>query len=355
MTKYLLIPFFVFLNLSLPGQNPVGTWTDHLSYFSARSIAVGQGEVYASTGSSLLVFDKAFQELKKISRVQGLSETSISTIGWCSENNSLVIAYSSTNIDILKDNIIMNIPDIKRKYIPGKKEIYRIRTKGKYAYLACSFGIIVVDVSKNEIYDTWKPGAGGEAAEIYDIAFANNNIYAASSSGVYFADLSKTGLSYYGNWDMVTNLPNPSAIFNGIIYSGDKLYVNRTGNDAQGDTLYAINGGVTIFSYQPYVFNISMDTYPGGFTIASQGNVRIYQENGTLVKSISSYNPGNLNVAQATYDGQDIWIADLSAGLIHGVNTSDFIKLNLPGPYTNNVIYLTNLKKDFRVTFFIIM
>jgi streptogramin lyase len=85
-----------------------------------------------------------------------------------------------------------------------------------------------------------------------------------------------------------------------------------------------------------------MDTYPGGFTIASQGNVRIYQENGTLVKSISSYNPGNLNVAQATGDGQDIWIADLSAGLIHGVNTSDFIKLNLPGPYTNNVIYLTN-------------
>ena len=350
MVKFLHTLFFIALSISLPGQKPVGTWSDHLSYYSVRNIAIGQGEVYGSTGSSILVYIKGFQELKKISRVQGLSETTISNIAWSSENNTLIIAYTSTNIDLLKENVVNNIPDIKRKYIPGRKEIYRIRTRGKYAYLASSFGIIVVDIKRNEIYDTWKPGAGGETAEVYDIAFVNNKIYAASSSGVYFADLSNTGLSYYGNWDLVTNLPSPAALYNAIIFSGDKIYVNRAENSAPGDTVYAIDGSVSIYSYQPGVFNRSFDTYPGGFTITSQGIVRVYLENGTLLKSISSYNPGNLNTTQAVVDGPDIWIADNSVGLVKGASMTDFIKLNLPGPYTNNVTYLTSSRGKTFIT-----
>jgi hypothetical protein len=341
MAKYLHILFFTSLTLSLSGQKPVGTWSDHLTSFSVRNIAIGQGKIFASTGSSILVYDKGFQELKKITRAQGLSETTISNIAWSAENNLLIIAYSSTNIDLLKENFVNNIPDIKRKYIPGRKEIYRIRTKGKYAYLASSFGIIVLDVTKNEVYDTWKPGTGGETAAVYDIAFADNKIYAASGSGVYFADLSNPGLSYYGNWDLVTSLPDPSGLYNAIIYSGNKLYVNRSENGAPGDTVYAINVGTTLYSYQPGIYNISFDNYPGGFTIASLGNVRVFQDNGVLLKSISSYSPGNLNISQAVADGTDIWIADNSVGLVEGVNMSDFIRLNLPGPYTNNVNYLT--------------
>ena len=350
MLKSLHILFCIALTLSLSGQSPVGSWSDHLSSSSAKTIAIGNGEVYASTGSLILIFNKGFQELKKISRVQGLSETTISTIAWSSENNSLIIAYSSTNIDILKESIVYNIPDIKRKYIPGKKDISRIRTRGKYAYLASSFGIVVVDVSKNEIYDTWKPGTGGETAEVYDIAFGNNKIYAATNSGVYFADLSNTGLAFYGNWNLVTDLPGQTGLYNAIIVSQDKIYVNRSESTAAGDTVYAVYNGVTIFSYQPGLFNRSFDTYPGGFTITSQGNIRIYQENGTLIKSISSYNPGNLNISHAIADGSDIWIADNSIGLVQGVNMSDFIKLNLPGPYTNNVIYLTNSRGKTFIT-----
>ena len=94
----------------------------------------------------------------------------------------------------LINNIIYNIPDISRKYIPGKKEINRIRTNGKYAYLACSFGIVVIDLVKKEIYDTWKPGNGSETTEVWDIAFGNGKIYAATGMGVYSADIIKSGI-----------------------------------------------------------------------------------------------------------------------------------------------------------------
>src|ERR1035437_6712617 len=129
-----------------------------------------------------------------MSRINGLSETGISSISWSEENKTLTIAYTSTNIDLLVNKVIYNIPDINRKYIPGTETINRIRTSGKYAYLACSFGIVVLDLNKKEIYDTWKPGTGPETNQVWDIAFGNGKVYAATDIGVYSADISNPGL-----------------------------------------------------------------------------------------------------------------------------------------------------------------
>ena len=106
-----------------------------------------------------------------MSTINGLTETGISSIAWSEDNEALIIGYSNTNVDLLMNNSIFNIPDIYNKYIPGKKEINRIRTNGKYAYLACSFGIVVMDIIRKEVYDTWKPGTGSETHEVWDISF----------------------------------------------------------------------------------------------------------------------------------------------------------------------------------------
>jgi len=184
----------------LSAQTPVGTWSDHLIYNKAEDLAVGSEDIYASTGSSILVFNREFEELRKLSKINGLTETGISTIGWSEENNTLIIAYTSTNVDLVTDNTIYNIPDISLKYIPGKKVINRIRTKGRYAYLAGSFGIVVIDLIKKEIYDTWKPGDNDRTAEVWDVTFGNDEIYAATNMGLFYADASGEGLSYSGNW-----------------------------------------------------------------------------------------------------------------------------------------------------------
>ena len=342
MARYLLLILFTTLTVSLSGQAPVGAWTDHLSYFSARNIAIGQNEIYASTGSSIIIYNKKFGELRKLTRVQGLSEAGISSIVYSLEYNSLIISYTSTNIDLVKDKIVYNIPDIKRKYIPGNKEIYRIRTKGKYAYLASSFGIVVVDIIKHEIYDTWKPGTGGETTEVYDISFGNNKIYAATGTGVYYADPANPELAYYGNWNKITSLRGSSASYNAVVVSGNKVYVNRSEQFAAGDSVYMIDNGASLFSYQAGTFNRSFDTYPGGFTISSQKAVRVFNDAGLLLKTISSYGSGSPDISQAIIEGTDIWIADISRGLIKGENMITFNNLILPGPFTNNVISITN-------------
>jgi Two component regulator propeller len=342
MIKNLNISFFLLMSLVLNGQTPVGSWSDHLVYNTANCVAVGTNEVYASTGSSIIIYNKSYAELKKMSRVNGLSETGISAIGWSEENKTLIIAYTSTNIDLLANNIIYNIPDINRKYNQGTETINRIRTIGKYAYLACSFGIVVLDLNKKEIYDTWKPGTGSETNEVWDIAIGNGKVYAATDIGVYSADLTNPGLSYFGNWDLVNLLPSQAGKYTSIIFSGNKLYANLSNPVSGGDQVYVVDNTSSLFSFSSGVYNRSFDNSISGFTISSGGSVRFYNNNGALLKTITSYVWALPNISQAVVDNTDIWIADINSGLIKGENMSEFSALTLPGPYSNNAFYVTS-------------
>ena len=334
----ILLFFFLF---RLSGQNPVGTWSDHLVYNTARNLAIGQTDVYASTGSSIIVYNKSLAELRKLSHINGLTGTGIDAIGWSQENEALVIGYTSTNIDLVINNVIYNIPDIERKYIAGEKRINRIRTNGKYAYLACSFGIAVVDLVKKEIYDTWKPGAASGSNEVFDIAFGNGSVYAATENGAWSASLSNPGLSFSGNWDPVNYLPSPGKC-NLIMYAGGRLYVNRTDPLAAGDSVYTVDGGNSLFLYEPGVYYRSLEPSASGFTVSSSSAVKYYDLNGSLRNTINSYGWGTVNISHAIEEGGDIWIADISSGLVLAKNMNKFTSLVLPGPVSNSALNISS-------------
>lgn len=341
MRKIPAIVILLFFISHLQGQTPVGTWSDHLVYNTASALSVGPDEVFASTGSSVIVYNKSFDELKKMSRINGLTESGIGTIAWSEENKTLIIGYSSANVDLVKNNTIYNIPDIERKYIPGKKEINRIRTSGKYGYLACSFGIVVIDLLKREIYDTWKPGSASDNNEVWDITFGDGKIFAATGKGVYYAELSNPGLSYFDNWKLVNSLPDPTGKYTAIVYTGTKLFVNLSIPRSDGDKVYSIDVSATLISYQTGVYNVSFDPASSGFTVTSASNVKYYNSDGSLNKTIApSWSSPSLS--QAIADNGDLWIADRNSGLIRGKNMSEFTALTLPGPVSNNAYSITS-------------
>ena len=334
------ILLFGFACLISEAQTPVGSWSDHLIYNTSVGICNGNNEIYSSTGSSILVFNKEYNELKKLSRISGLSETGINAINWSAEYNTLVIAYNSTNLDLVKNNTVVNIPDISRKYIPGKKEISRIRINGKYALLACSFGIVVVDLDKNEIYDTWKPGQNNDVPEVLDIAVSQNTIYAATSSGVYEAAISSTGLAYYGNWSIIDKFPDPAGRYTAIVYSGGKLYVNYSPPGADGDRVYACDESASLLSYVPGVFNSSFGPSEKGFIITSQSMVRLYGSDGSLIRTVEAQSSSSSDFRQAVESDGELWIADRISGLLKSNAGSSFTEYTLPGPVTNNASHI---------------
>jgi hypothetical protein len=331
------------LCVSVRGQIPVGSWNNHFSYTSISNIAADTKEIYASAGTSLLIFNKEYSELKTMSVINGLSETGISSIAWSEDYKTLIIIYSSANIDLLKNNTIYNIPDVKQKIVAGNKKIFNVRISGKYAYLASSLGIIAVDIVKNEIYDTWNPSSGSEMAVVNDIAFGNGKIYAATDNGVFYADMSNQGLAYFGNWHIISTLPYPTGKYTNILFSGGKLYVNKSDIASGGDSVYVIDGTCNLFSYFPGSYVSSFDNITSGFAISYHNMVKYYNSNGSIIRTIVP-DWGESDIAQTISDyDNNIWIADRKSGLIKGESTSLFTKLTLPGPVSNNAFHINSL------------
>jgi len=339
--KLLCITVLSLISGWLASQMPVGSWSDHLKYNTASAIAGNSLTIYASTGSSIIAWNSEFNELRRLSPVNGLSETGISDISWSEEKSILVIAYESTNIDLLTGNTIHNIPEIINKFTPGTIRINRVRTLGKNAYLATGFGIVIIDLEKKEIHDTWKPGPGTENNEVFDIAFGNGSVYAATENGLWQADISNQGLAYYGNWDLLS-MPEPASFCNHLIFSGETLYCNVPQGSA-GDKIYAINGEIRLFSFSPGIIINSFDPAPRGFTISSAEFLKHYNSDGSIINAIDSYGWGSPEISQGIVIGNDLWIADKNHGIVLGQNMTVFAALSLSGPSTNEVVNITSV------------
>ena len=331
------VPFLILFHLN--GQVPSGAWTDHLCYNTASGIAGNPDIIYSSTGSSILVLESGGNEMRKLSPVSGLSETGIAAIGWSEETNSLIIAYKSLNLDLVNGNKIENIPDIRNRFPGDKKKINRIRTSGSFAYLASGYGIIVADIDRKEIRDTWRPGQNEGDSEVFDLTLANGSVYAACSNGLWQADINSQGLAYPGNWRRVPGMPEEKC--NLVIFSGGTLYCNVPGEIA-GDIVYALNENVSVFSHSDGSTNRSMDTAPDGFTISSSVSLRYYNSRGLLIREIISYGWGKPDIFQALVSGNDIWLADRTHGTIQGKNMTGFTAMPVTGPASNKVAMISS-------------
>ena len=158
-------------------------------------------------------------------------------------------------------------------------------------------------ILKKEIYDTWKPGTGSESAEVWDIAFGAGKVFAATGKGIYSADLSNPGLAYFGNWNLINNLPNPTGKYTLLIFSGSKLYANLSDPISGGDSVYAIDGISSLFLFKPGIFNTSFEPSAGGFAIAATASISYFNSDGSPNRTITSYGWGTPNISQAVADG----------------------------------------------------
>ncbi len=200
----LLSSFFLFSS----AQMAVGAWKTHFSYNNVKEITESAEKVYAISNGSLFSVDKTYESIETYSKITGLSDGEIAHIAYSRANNLLLIAYSNSNIDLLKGDDVVNISDLKRKEI-SEKEINHIYFHEHYAYLSCGFGIVVMDIRKNEIADTYIIGDKGAYLEINAVSIAGNYIYALTGNGIYHADIRSRELSNFENWIL---LPDPDLL-----------------------------------------------------------------------------------------------------------------------------------------------
>ena len=335
--KLIVSLFFALLTSLASAQGiGIGEWRDHLPYTSAKTLTEAGDRVYCASEEGLFYYSKSETTVERLSKITGLSDIGFSTINFDIATNTLVIAYNNANIDLIQDNRIINIPDIKRKIIPGNKIINKIFFKDNYAYLACGFGIVVLDLIKKEIKDTYYIGDNGGYTNVTDITCDGNEFFAATQSGVYHASVNASNLANYNFWTKYNTIPTAS-FYNAVEFYKGKIYANLNLPTAH-DTLYVFDGSNwNYFDTITYTDVRNITAMHNKMVVCGAGFLMVYDSTLTIFHNIYKYfnfeNSPSSNVFDAfATETTDIWIADGNYGLVKNSNLWDYSKFYPNGP-----------------------
>ncbi len=334
MPRYLLIKALLLYFCTSAAQGPMGSWNDHLPYHSLNYVSAGHDEVYGSTDYAIAIVNTSYNELKKLSKVNGLSDCGISTIEYSEDMELLVIAYTTGNIDIYKDGTVVNIPDIVNMFITEDLSINRLRTYGKYAYLTYNDGIIVIDIEKREIRDGWKPSVDGSQNEVFDFNIFEDTVFAATGEGLFKAAADNQGLAYFGNWDIIPGSSGSS--YNCLASADGNLFINKQNTGTGYDSVfYYADGEMNFLPGLSPAVNYSFESFNDGIIISSGSSITILDPAGQPVNTINEYGDQQMNARNAVISGSNIYIADRNSGLINYLDENNFTSYIPPGPYTS--------------------
>jgi len=331
-----LIAFLILTSGFIFSQEvPIGEWRDHLPYASGISIAAGDGLIYCATPYSVFYLDKSDNSLNRITTIQGLNDVVIAKIGYNDMLNTLFIAYSNTNIDLIKGKTIINMADIfnSSAITPEEKTINNLMFIDNLAYLSCGFGIVVIDIDKEEVVDTYYIGPNGNHLQVYDMTFTSTLFYAATESGVYTADRNNANLAYFGAWTKDLTMPEADAQYNHITTCSGTIYTNLYTEAFEEDVIYFYRDDTWMkdtenFSDQDVS---SMKSFNNLLYIAYSYNLKVYDTEHNIVKTIWSYFPGGPRVSEMTLEGNVMWLADNGHGMVSEENeTFHFYEPNGP-------------------------
>lgn len=314
-TLLLLLTFLPVSTLSITAQTvPIGHWRDHLPYRHATAVAQTPDRLYCATGYSLFALSLTDREIIRYSKLNGLHDAGIGAIGWHDASSSLVIGYNNGNIDILRRENIINIPDLLRKQVNGDKHIYHIAFYQDNAYLCTGFGIVVVNLARQEVTDTYYPASNGNFTRVNALCHDDAWFYAATAEGIRRAPLTGVNLANYQNWQSAGN-----GLQSGPV--SDAATIGNTIVSLQHDTLYTWqqNGWNKWFSNNAVIHDIT----PSGNSLLISGPAYVTRLSGAgAVENTLSQTGTLITPMQAIYNNNTTWIADSTNGLVVHNNSS---------------------------------
>ncbi|MEX0988629.1 MAG: hypothetical protein WD052_14215, partial [Bacteroidales bacterium] len=193
----------------LSAQIAIGEWRTHLPYQFTNIVMLTDDKAFCSSTGGLFYYDLTDNSLETLSKTDGLSDNGVVAMNWSEEDQLAILAYNSANLDIIRGNQIINMPDIMKKQITGDKTVYNIYFHNSRAYLSCGFGIVVIDLNKLEITDTYYIGDNGDPLKVNQVTSDALYFYAATDEGVRKAEISNAFLIDFNSWELIDDLPDP--------------------------------------------------------------------------------------------------------------------------------------------------
>ena len=320
-------------------QAQVGTWKTYMAYYQATIVAETPNLVFAVYDGSLLSYNPEDEEVRTYSMQNGLHDTNIQQMAYHPGANALVLVYDNSNIDIFSgENNVYNLPFIKDYPYIQDKTVNNLEIIGDYAYISTNFGIVVVDVKRKEVKDTYRLGV-----PVRSVCQNGDYFYAVTTEGLKRA-LITSNLLDKGNWISIG--PADESLSNAIqiLYFKDQLFYltswNQIGYMDSNDNLYWFG-----FSYAR-----SMKLLNDQLVVLTDTDIYFYSDITTRTSvPLSAYSIDCIN------SKNQYWLASGEAGLSGFTKLPDDYKLTasdikVNSPKRNLNAYMTFAANKLLVT-----
>jgi hypothetical protein len=281
----------------------------HNSYNSIHTISFSATKVYAASANGVMIFNRTDTSLGTFTKLDGLSSSGITQVAADPSREQLLVTYVDGNIDIIQSNQLINFSRLKNSTtISGSKKINHVTIRGSLAYLSTDFGVVVFDLVKLEVKETYRDlGVNGSNLKILQSTFLDDSIFLATEKGVLAGDVNDN-LMDFNNWMRFS-----SGVFNSSIPSVTK-FNNAVYAAVNGSGLHQYQNGV--WTLQSYLQGMSFKSISGGSShllVTESANVWKVTEAGVVLQVMSPA----VDPWLAFEDAQGkIWIGDMHKGLV---------------------------------------
>ena len=322
MKKLLVLIFLIACNVVLWAQDSSSKssdWNEYYSFHNNFQITTDNDRIYSANPNAIFYIQKSENTLHHLSKNNGLSDVGITSFAVDPSGLYLIVGYGNGNIDIVFNGHTTNIIDLKSRLMSCKKNINSITFLSNKAFLATSFGIIVLDYQKAQLEDTYFLSAKGEYIVVNKLYSDTSTkyIYAATMSGVYYCKYGQSNLADFNNWTTIPAFVNIAC--NSICYFDSTLYINTLTNGIDSFFIYK-NGIKTLFKKQYKSFR-NIHAYQDKLLIIGTSLIEVYDNKLLLKQVIDSANVVSPEFHDACFD-QDglLWFNEKVRGLFRSTD-----------------------------------
>lgn len=323
----------------------IGQWQSHLPYHSGNWVTQSESTIYYASPFSLFTIEKEDFAVNFISTVDGLTDVAINKIKYNTNLDALLVVYFNSNIDLIKEDEIINFKDIQtNSSIVGDRTVYDILFEGNGAFLSTGFGIVKLNLEREEFEFTTFTGV-----PVFSMAIFEGHIYAATEEGIYRVENNPTiNFGDFNNWQLLDVADGFPAVYssNALAAHHNSLYLDIN------DALFRYQNGTLTEVHTEPDFSIGYLSAGKEFLIAGltcnnncRGKVLFFKEDDSFINS------GGRCIDRPRYAIEEengrIWYADQFRGVRFATeagtscNPLDF---NSPGSHNSSEILLANDK-----------
>lgn len=186
------------------GNAAIGSWRAYMAYSEIQQIKEAGNVLFVRASNSLYQYNTTDQSITTYDKTTGMSDTYITRIDWNKTARKLIVIYDNSNIDLVDiAGNITNISDLYSSTMTEDKTVNSTTNSGEFTYLATNFGVVKVNMAREEISETYNLGL-----QVARVGLNGGNIYVSTQSGDVWMASENTNLIDKSKWAQTTSYPD---------------------------------------------------------------------------------------------------------------------------------------------------